>query len=44
MHQIALSWNNNDDGLTSLQRRRVTSRPFSSASGFMITSFSEISE
>ena len=37
MHHIALLWNNNDDkqSFSSLARRRASSRPFSSASGFI---------
>lgn len=37
MHHVALLWSNNDDkqSFSSLARRRASSRPFSSTSGFM---------
>ena len=37
MHHVALLWSNNDEkqSFSSLARRRASSRPFSSASGFM---------
>ena len=35
MHHISLPWSNNDDKNLSMVRRRGSSRPFSSTSGFI---------
>jgi hypothetical protein len=35
MHHIALPWSNNDEKNLSMVRRRTSSRPFSSTSGFI---------
>jgi hypothetical protein len=41
MHHISLPWTNNEDKVT-LARRRTSSRPFSSTSGFIASNNLEI--
>ena len=43
MHHIALTWSNNDDKQNiGMSRRRTSSRPFSSTSGFIQSSMSDV--
>lgn len=43
MHHISLPWTNNEDKVT-LARRRTSSRPFSSTSGFIPSTNLEIGQ
>ena len=43
MHHIALTWSNNDEKQNiGMSRRRTSSRPFSSTSGFVQSSMSDV--